>query len=299
MIIIKYVKKHRFKRQERRPFKGSVSHMNNTIVGIDIGGSTTKIVGFDSSKKLIDPIFIRANDQITSVYGALGKFTTQNHIKLSDIERIMVTGVGSTFISNEIYNIPCRHVVEFPCIGMGGVYLSGLERAIVVSMGTGTAIVYADGDKSYEYLGGTGVGGGTLIGLSETILGVRTVENIIDLAKEGDLSHIDLRVNDITKNEIHPNLSPNLTAANFGKISDVATKGDLALGIINMIFETIGMTAIFAARSKNVKNIVLTGNMTTIPQAYDIFKSLNELFDINFIIPKNAQFGTVIGAALQ
>ncbi len=273
--------------------------MDKTIVGIDVGGSTTKIVGFDQNKKLIEPIFIRATDQITSVYGALGKFTTENNIKLSEIEKIMVTGVGSTFISDEIYNIPCEHVSEFPCIGKGGIYLSKLERAIVVSMGTGTAIVCADGNGKFEYLGGTGVGGGTLIGLSEKMLGVRTVENIIELAKDGDLSHVDLRVNDITKTEIHPDLAPNLTAANFGKISDVASKGDLALGIINLIFETIGMSAIFAARGKNINNIVLTGNVTTIPQAFDIFKSLNDLFEINFIIPQNAQFGTVIGAALQ
>lgn len=273
--------------------------MNKTIVGIDVGGSTTKIVGFDDKKNLIDPIFIRANDQITSVYGALGKFTTENNIKLSDIERIMVTGVGSTFIADEIYNIPCEHVVEFPCIGKGGIYLSGLSEAIVVSMGTGTAIVYAEESGKFEYLGGTGVGGGTLIGLSEQMLGVRSIESIIELAKSGDLSRIDLRVNDITKTEIHPDLAPNLTAANFGKLSDTATKGDLALGIINMIFETIGVSAIFAARARDIKNIVLTGNMTTIPQAHDIFRSLSELFDMNFIIPDKAQFGTVIGAALQ
>ena len=273
--------------------------MSKTIIGIDVGGSTTKIVGFDANGRLIAPIFIRANDQITSVYGALGKFTTENGIRLSDIDRIMVTGVGSTFVSDDIYGIPCNHVVEFPCIGLGGIYLSGLDRAIIVSMGTGTAMVYAESSGHFEYLGGTGVGGGTLLGLSEKMLGVRTISNIIELAKDGDLSKIDLRVNDITKNEVHPDLSPNLTAANFGKISDVATKSDLALGIINMIFETVGMSAIFAARSRGIKDIVLTGNMTTIPQAKDIFSSLNELFGMNFIIPENAQFGTVIGAALS
>ena len=270
-----------------------------TIIGIDIGGSTTKIVGFDSEGKLIAPIFIRANDQITSVYGALGKFTTENNIKLTDIECIMVTGVGSTFIGDEIYNIPCRHIVEFPCIGKGGIYLSGLSEAIIVSMGTGTALVYADDKGNFEYLGGTGVGGGTLIGLSEKMLGVRTIQNIIDLANSGDLKKVDLMVSDITKNEIHPDLAPDLTAANFGKISDVASKSDMALGIINMIFETIGMTAIFAARGRGIKNIVLTGNMTTIPQAHTIFASLSKLFGMNFIIPENSQFGTVIGAALH
>ena len=270
-----------------------------TVIGIDVGGSTTKIVGFDSDDNLIEPIFVRAHDQITSVYGALGKFTSVNGIALSDISKIMVTGVGSTFIGDEIYNIPCEHVVEFPCIAKGGLYLSGLERAIIVSMGTGTAIVYADREGTSEYLGGTGVGGGTLIGLSEKLIGVRKIDHIIELAETGDLSKIDLRVNDITKSEVHPDLAPNLTASNFGKLSDVATKSDLALGLLNMICEIIAMLSVFAARGHGLRDIVLTGNMATIKKGAEMFYALNKLFNVNFIIPENAQFGTVIGAALS
>lgn len=268
------------------------------IVGIDVGGSTTKIVGFEEDGKLIAPIHVKATDQITSIYGALGKFTTENSIALSDIDRIMVTGVGSTFVSSPIYGIPCVHVKEFPSIGKGGLFLSGLDEAIVVSMGTGTALVHAKKGCESEYLGGTGVGGGTLLGLSERILGMRNIDHIIELASGGDLSRIDLRVSDITKPDVHPGLAPDLTASNFGKLSDVATKSDLALGIINMIFETVAMMSVFAARSFKTRNVVLTGNMTNLPQATEIFERMNEMFDLKFIIPKNASFGTVIGAAL-
>lgn len=270
----------------------------NAIVGIDVGGSTTKIVGFEEGGKLIAPIHVKATDQITSIYGALGKFTTENSIELSDIDRIMVTGVGSTFVSSPIYGIPCCHVKEFPSIGKGGLFLSGLDEAIVVSMGTGTALVHAKKGCESEYLGGTGVGGGTLLGLSERILGMRSIDHIIELASGGDLSRIDLRVSDITKPDVHPGLAPDLTASNFGKLSDVATKSDLALGIINMIFETVAMMSVFAARSFKTRNVVLTGNMTNLPQAAEIFGRMNEMFDLKFIIPQNASFGTVIGAAL-
>ncbi len=268
------------------------------VIGIDVGGSTTKIVGFDENKKLIEPIFVRAHDQLTSAYGAFGRFTSENSLDLSDIDRIMVTGVGSSFITSPIYKISCHQLVEFPCIGKGGLYLSGLERAIVVSMGTGTAIVYADREKS-EYLGGTGVGGGTLVGLSKLLTGIGSIHNIVETAASGDLNKVDLRVNDITKNDVHPGLSPELTAANFGKVSDLATKSDITLGLINMIFETVGMQSVFAARRYGIRDIVLTGNMTSIPQTKEIFSSLNRLFDVNFIIPPMSQFGTVIGAALM
>ena len=268
-----------------------------TVIGIDVGGSTTKIVGFRDNK-LIEPIFVRAHDQLTSAYGAFGRFTAENSLDISDIDKIMVTGVGSTFLSAPIYKIPCFSQVEFPCIGKGGLYLSGLDKAIVVSMGTGTALVYAEKDKDSVYLGGTGVGGGTLVGLSKLLTGMSKVDNIIDAASMGDLKNIDLRVSDITKTDIHPDLAPDLTAANFGKVSELASKNDIALGIINMIFETVGMQAIFAARGYGIRDIVLTGNMAIIPQAHEIFSSLNTLFDVNFIIPPRAQFSPVIGSAL-
>ena len=89
-----------------------------------------------------------------------------------------------------------------------------------------------------------------------------------------------------------------MTASNFGKVSDLATKNDIALGITNMVSETIGMLCVFAARSHNLDRVVLTGNLTTLAPIRNVFKTMEKLFGIHFIIPQNAQFGTVIGAAL-
>lgn len=268
------------------------------IIGIDIGGSTTKIVGFSSDKThtLIEPLSVRATDPVTSVYGAFGKFLTQNDLALSDIEKVSITGVGSKYITKPLYDLPCENVPEFRCIGLGGLYLSRLDRAIVVSMGTGTALVHATRDGKNEYLGGTGVGGGTLVGLSDRLLGVSNVEHISDLADKGNLDNIDLRIKDITPGSY--TLPDNMTAANFGKVSDLATKEDLALGLMNMIYETVGMMAVFNSRMHNVKDVVLTGNLTQTPQAVTAFKTLSEMFDTNFMIPDRAQYSTVIGAAL-
>ena len=272
---------------------------NKYVLGIDIGGSTTNIVGCDENKNLVAPMFVRAEDQLTSIYGAFGKFTSENGIDLSQIKKIMLTGVGSSFITSPLYNIDCETLVEFPCVGRGGLYLSGLDEAIVVSMGTGTAVVHADKNGNFEYLGGTGVGGGTLLGLSKRMLGTANVDNIVELASTGDISKVDLRVSDISRKDIHPDLAPNLTASNFGKLSDLATPNDIALGLFNMIFESVAMIAAFAARRYGIKDIVLTGNMTTFPQAKQVFGNMNNLFDVNYIIPENSRFGTVIGAALS
>lgn len=273
--------------------------MSSYVIGIDVGGSTTKIVGFDENKKLISPLFVRATDQITSIYGALGRFTSENSIELNEIDRIMMTGVGSTFITKPIYGLKCESVPEFRCVGKGGLYLSGLKDTIVVSLGTGTALVHAKGDGAINYLGGTGVGGGTLMGLSKQLLNMDDIDHIVELAKDGDLNNIDLRIKDISKNSDFGGLPDIMTASNFGKISDIATRSDIALGIINMVFEVAGMLAVFAARNHKIKDIVLTGNLTLIPQSKTVFEALNSMFGVNFVVPENAQFSTVIGAALS
>ncbi len=269
------------------------------IVGIDVGGSTTKIVGFDG-EKLLEPGLVKANDPIASVYGGFGKFTTDNNIPLSKIDKVMVTGVGSAFIGDNIYGIDTVHVNEFIANGKGGTYLSNIDEAIVVSMGTGTAYVYSNRKTGeYIHLGGTGVGGGTLVGLANKLIGVHSARQVAELALEGDLNNIDLMISDITENDISPTLQANATASNFGKVSDLATREDVALGLVNMVFETIAMMAIFSARMKNIKDIVLIGNLTALPQAETIFEKLKNMFGVNIIIPNNSAYGTVIGAALE
>ncbi len=280
--------------------------MNRTVIGIDVGGTTTKIVGFrkdqNGKRELIAPQFVRATDPLTSIYGAFGKFTAENGLELSDIEKILMTGAGSSVITNGIYNLKCVSVPEFSGSGIGGLYLSGLSEAIIVSMGTGTALNHAKkmgGKYEIQYLGGTGVGGGTLIGLSRKMLGVDSVEHIEALAAEGNLDNVDLRIKDISRKRNYHGINENLTAANFGKVSDMATPGDLALGIANMVAETIAMLSIFAARSYKIQDIVLIGNLTTIAPVRHVFESLGDSFGVRFLIPENAQFGTVIGAALS
>ena len=274
----------------------------NIIIGIDLGGSTTKIVGFDTNcckNRLIEPLFVRATDPITAVYGAFGKFLDTNNFSLEDIKKVMVTGVGASYMTKPLYGLPCEKVAEFTANGLGGLYLSGLERALITSCGTGTSLVYAERGSEPKYLGGTGVGGGTLVGLSKRMLNMDNVNHISELAKNGTLGNIDLKIKDITNADILPGFGDIMTASNFGSVSDLATREDIALGIINMVFETIGMVSIFAARNYNLRDIVLTGNLSAVEQAPGIFDILNRMFDMNFIIPEKSSFGTVIGAALM
>jgi len=266
------------------------------IIGIDVGGSTTKIVGFHQNK-IFSPLLVKADDPIASVYGAFGKFLSVNKLTLNDIDQVTVTGIGSSYITGPIYGIPTEKVDEFHAIGKGGLFLSGLSRAIIISMGTGTALVMADTDGE-KHIGGTGVGGGTLLGLSYKMLNVRHFDDLIEMAQGGNLANIDLNIGDITLDKME-SLPPETTASNFGKISDLATKADTALGIINLVFQTIGMIAIFATRIHQTKDVVLTGNLTNVPQSHEIFEMLHRLYHVQFHTPINAEYATAAGAALS
>ena len=123
------------------------------LIGLDIGGSTTKIVGFDG-EALLEPLWVKANDQVASAYGAFGKFIEKHQIDLKQVRKIMATGVGLSFLQGGIFGIETQAVPEFDCVGKGGLYLSGFEKAIVVSMGTGTSIVAAEKGKTQQ--SGTG-----------------------------------------------------------------------------------------------------------------------------------------------
>ena len=268
------------------------------ILGIDIGGSTTKIVGLREDASLVSRLRVEAGDPVTSLYGALGNFISTNQLALKDITKIVLTGVGASYVSGNIYGIPTVSVEEFTAVGLGGLYLSKLNRSVVVSMGTGTAFIWAERGKEYRHLGGSGMGGGTLVGLSSQLCGARQLDQICRLADQGNLSMVDLNVGTITKGG-YSTLPGDVTASNFGNISDAATQSDLALGIVNMIFQSVGTAAVFACRSCNCDTAVLTGYMTTLEQAQDTFSLFTRLHGIKFIIPKDATFATAIGAALS
>ncbi len=265
----------------------------SVALGVDVGGSTTKIAALDPSGGVAATVQVRAGDQLTSLYGAVGRLLYENDLKLGDVGRIFLTGVGASAVDGDIYGIPTERVEEFLAIGRGGLLLTGLSRALVVSMGTGTAFVRAD-PSGCRHIGGSGVGGGTLLGLSEMLLDTDDIDAVLALASEGDLSKVDLTVREISRGEI-PTLPPETTAANFGSIKSTARKQDVALGLINMVFETAGVMASFA--HGDGCPAVVTGTMATLPQARKLLDGVSRLFGVEFIIPERAAFATAIGAA--
>ena len=266
------------------------------IIGIDVGISTTKIVGLKDGR-VTSPTRITAADPITSLYGAFGKYLHDNDIQLSDVEQVMLTGVGAAYIDEPVYGIPTQKVDEFIADGLGARFESGLSKAIVVSMGTGTSFVQCDGDEM-RHIGGIGIGGGTLAGLSRLLLNTSDIKAVSAMAMQGDISHMNLRIGDISAEPL-PGLPMEATASILAKAQSDASKEDIALGIISMVLQTIGSAAWLSSRDSGIRDFVLIGNLTLLPQCKEVFPPLEELYNIHYHIPKYSQYCTAIGAALS
>lgn len=266
------------------------------VLGIDIGGSTTKIAGYLESGQRIGTLRVEASDRLTSLYGAIGNFLSTRSIALNDVACFVITGVGAALVEGDIYGIRTERIDEFVAIGNGGLALSGKEEALVVSLGTGTAFVRA-GRLGCVHIGGSGVGGGTLAGLSWHIFHENDHGAMARLAEQGDLSKVDLMISDICTNEVGT-LPSHITASNFGKITSAASKEDIAMGLVNMVFQTVGMLSVFALKNGKVKDVVLTGSLANMSLAPKIMSVVEEISDVKFFIPENATFATAIGAAL-
>ncbi|MBQ4649787.1 MAG: type II pantothenate kinase [Firmicutes bacterium] len=267
------------------------------VVGIDIGGSTTKIAGFDGDRMLV-PVQISASNAIASLFGAFGKFLYDNKLELSDIRQVNLTGVGSSDVDQAIYGLPTYRVDEFTANGVGGGYFAeGKEEFMVVSMGTGTSFVGVK-DGVPVHLGGIGIGGGTMVGLSKLMLNTNDIEKIQELALKGNVGNIDLRIGDISKNPL-PGLNLEVTASNFGKASSRASSEDIAAGIVHMVIESICQTAALISQGTNIKDFILIGALTNFPECAQVGNMIKTLFpDLNFIVPDDGEYGTAIGTAL-
>ncbi|MBP3251282.1 MAG: type II pantothenate kinase [Prevotella sp.] len=265
------------------------------IIGIDVGISTTKIVGLRDGKPSA-PIRITAADPITSLYGAFGKYLHDNNILLEEVEHVMLTGVGAAYVKNDVYGVRTSRCEEFMADALGARFESQLDHVIVVSMGTGTSFVMADGN-SIRHIGGIGIGGGTLQGLSRIMLNTSDIKQVAALAMQGDIKHINLLIGDISAQPL-PGLPMEATASIFARAQNDAPKEDIACGIISMVLQSIGSASVLAAQGTGCRDMVLIGNLSLLPQCKEIFPALEKLYGVRFHIPKYSEYCTAIGAAL-
>ena len=164
-------------------------------------------------------------------------------------------------------------------------------------MGTGTSYVRID-ENGIRHIGGISMGGGTLQGLSQLLLKTRNFHKICELASRGNIANINLQISDICKHDLE-NLPLNATASFFGKVtSNDLSDEDIALGLIFMVVQSIGSSAVFSAMNSDIKDFVMIGNLSQLPQCEMVFPLMERIYGVKFHIPPFAEFRTALGAAL-
>ncbi len=259
-----------------------------TVLGIDLGASTTDFVLMEKNKILKKKSFSSENKNF---YSMLKTFP------INRISGIKATGCFADLFEKEISGIPVQTVNEIKAIGTGAKFVSGKNNVLAVSLGSGTAFVSVKNNK-IKHVGGTAIGGKTLLGLSELLLGINNVNALFSLAKKGNLKKVDL-----TLKEIYPKgiglLDVNSTASHFGSLKN-PKKSDIALALINMVSQSIGSNAVFAAKSFNHSRIVFGGKLSEMSIVQKIIKKRVKILDkkIKFVFSKNSGIQTAIGALM-
>jgi type II pantothenate kinase len=121
---------------------------------------------------------------------------------------------------------------------------------------------------------------------------------IMEMAEHGNLNQVDLLMEDIMDMTLSF-LNPESTASNFGKMLDSARNEDIALGLLNMVYQVIGMLAVFAAKTKNTNKVIVTGNGSGNAIGKKVLQVITGLYSVCFEYPADAEYTTAIGAGLS
>jgi type II pantothenate kinase len=235
-----------------------MSDSSNTAIGVDAGGTLIKIAyrrGEEALQTLKLPTsrIGEAADWIAGHPGA----------------RVCLTGGKSHVLAGLLgqHNEQLRELGEFDATVRGALYLleqggQAPESFILTNAGTGTSVHHVSADGSHRVIG-TGVGGGTVLGLSSLLTGEREFDAIIRESLGGDRERVDLLVSHIYEGA-EPPIPGDLTASNFGNVRtgvDAPRKADILLSVLGLTGETITTVSVMAAAMAGTGKVVYAGSL--------------------------------------
>ena len=189
-------------------------------------------------------------------------------LRASGAARVGLTGAGAARLA-DVLEVSHRHFDESRSWAAGARALpdgdggQGGEPFLLVSMGTGTSVIRVEADAERR-VGGTALGGGTLLGLGGLLAGAGDFEALARLAERGDRSRVDLTIGDVYAGGALP-LPAQATASAFGKLARTGDatpprREDLAAALVGLVGENAGLLCTALAQSQGVDCIVFGGS---------------------------------------
>ncbi|KAJ4147873.1 hypothetical protein LMH87_002374 [Akanthomyces muscarius] len=157
---------------------------------------------------------------------------------------------------------------------------------LLVNIGSGVSMLKVTGPRTFERVGGTSLGGGTLWGLLSLLTGARTFDEMLEQAGRGDNTHVDMLVGDIYGQDYGKiGLKSTTIASSFGRVFKMKkdaeaaalaqgqqvdgqalprgpgfNDGDIARSLLYAVSNNIGQIALLQSQIHNLSDIYFGGS---------------------------------------
>ncbi|KJZ79313.1 hypothetical protein HIM_01464 [Hirsutella minnesotensis 3608] len=283
-------------------------------IAIDIGGSLIKLVYFSREAHSTEPggrlNFQNFETDRVDDCVELMKHLRDKHLELNGSRRgelcVMATGGGAYKFYDKIRDALGVDVLredEMECLIIGlDFFITEIPREVftysdtdpmhfvspretiypylLVNIGSGVSFLKVTGPRSYQRVGGTSLGGGTLWGLLSLLTGAKTFGEMLDLAGQGDNAKVDMLVGDIYGTDYGKiGLKSTAIASSFGKVfrmknaaeaaaadgygqppDDGFSDGDISRSLLYAISNNIGQIAYLQSQIHNLSDIYFGGS---------------------------------------
>lgn len=268
-----------------------------------MGGGKTVRVGVDVGSSLTKVAFRHASGAMR--YQLLGRLAYDDIMRT--VERLQpsvlgLTGGGAALLASKLDRQSVQ-VNEFAAWGAGANRMLARRRKtepyLLVSLGTGTSVMLVEGAE-VRRMGGTALGGGTVLGLGAALLQRSDFAATCALAAQGTRDSVDLLVRDIYSDPDRP-LKGDLTAASFGRLArqDNAPPPpeDVAAAIMRLVGENVALIAGGHAQRLGLKGLVFGGStLRDNPALAEVLREVSGLLGLKAFILENGEFAGAVGA---
>ncbi len=260
-------------------------------IGVDVGASLVKLAARDADGRTA--YGFRPREAIERVAG---------EVESAGPHRVGLTGGGAGELARLLPSMDTARVDEFSAwrrgaeqlLGPGGV---GDERFLLVSLGTGTSVLLIDGVKTTR-VGGTALGGGTVVGLGAGLLGTGDFDALAALARRGDRRRVDLLVSEVGDVP----LPGDVTASSLAKLARPPERAprepaDVAHAVMGLVGENVALICNALAAACGVRQIVYAGStLRENPALVDILLGLTLVLGHQPTLLADGEFAGALGA---
>ena len=260
-------------------------------VGVDVGSSLTKLAVRDFRGRTTFKLLAKgALDEVAQTV------TQARPLALG------LTGGGAPRLA-KMLDFSSVQVCEFTAWGAGANHLlpesHENEAFLLVSLGTGTSVMLVEG-TNVRRMGGTALGGGTILGLGAALCGSPDFATTCKLAGQGSRNSVDLLVRDIYP-ELDSPLKGDLTASAFGRLgrgrSEGVDQADMAASVMRLVGENVALISGGLAHRAGVQRIVYGGStLRDNPVLANVLSEITAMLGLKAAILKDGEFAGAVGA---